>query len=515
MSVEGSGKKKYHHVIDLTSQAQEAARQERAREEMKSTEAELPEVVIQELPERIQRAIQSAGWDSLMPVQQQSIPYMLDGRDLMVQSRTGSGKTGAFLLPLFDMLDQSYKETQALVLTPTRELARQIHEEFTRMQVETPEEERFSTVQVYGGVGYKTQITALRDGAQVVIGTPGRILDLLDRKTFNLSELKVLILDEADEMLSMGFYPAMRQLKRFLKRGRRSYMFSATMPARVQSLSSEFLNDPGFLSLSSGQVGVDTIEHRYYVSDPMEKDRTLVRLLEMENPDSAIIFCNTKRDVEYVARFLKNFGYDASEISGDLAQRDREKVMKRVRDGTLRLLVATDVAARGIDISDLGYVFMYDIPQDPEYYVHRSGRTARAGKTGINIVIITPTEKLMLQRITSRYGIDIEEHEVPGDEEVESRIAERSLVYLEEDFRSKTNLDQERLQRFVPLVEMLAKEQPEVLAMLVDEMYRERHRLPSVQDEDTDAEERSEAPRSKPSSKGNRSGQGRRNSRKR
>jgi ATP-dependent RNA helicase DeaD len=268
-------------------------------------------------------------------------------------------------------------------------------------------------------------------------------------------------------------------MKRFLPRERKSYMFSATIPPRVRSLAREFLNEPGFLSLSVGQVSVDEIEHRYYVVDPMEKDRILVRLFEMENPDSAIIFVNTKRDVGYLAQFLKNYGYDASEISGDLDQRARERVMDRIRRGDLRYLVATDVAARGIDISDLSHVFMYDVPQDPEYFVHRSGRTARAGKTGVSLVLASPAEKNLLLRITRKFDVDIEEHTVPTSEEVEARTAERVTVQLEDKFREKTNLDIERLQKFVPLVEQLAAEEPEILAMLVDELYQRFHNVPA------------------------------------
>ncbi|MEZ4700538.1 MAG: DEAD/DEAH box helicase [Rhodothermales bacterium] len=405
-------------------------------------------------------------------MQQLSIPYLVAGRDLIVQSRTGSGKTGAFLLPLFERLDPEKATTQALLLCPTRELARQIHEEFESMQQAfVDDEHRLEAALVYGGVRYKTQNASLKGGAQVVIGTPGRILDHLERRTFTLDELQVLVLDEADEMLSMGFYPAMKALRRYLPRSRNSYMFSATMPPKVRSLAEEFLNDPGFLSLSSGHVGVDAIEHRYYIANPMEKDRVLVRIMEMENPDSAIIFANTKRDVEYLSKFLRNFGYDASEISGDLDQRARERVMDRIRNGELRYLVATDVAARGIDISDLSHVFMYDVPQDPEYYIHRSGRTARAGKTGTAIVILTQTDKNSLLRITKKYGIDTQQHAVPSTEDVEARVADRMTNVLEERMREKTVRAKEHLNRFVSLVEALAQEKPTLLSILVDDLY--------------------------------------------
>lgn len=472
MVSEESEKPAFTQVVDLTSRAQQNAREQRTTATLQEPDPALPRATIDTLPDAIRRAVISAGWNSLMPVQELSIPYLVAGRDMIVQSRTGSGKTGAFLLPMFERLDSRSATTQALLLCPTRELARQIHEEFEAMQRAFVDDEfRLESALVYGGVNYKSQNTSLKGGAQVVIGTPGRILDHLERRTFTLDDLKVLVLDEADEMLSMGFYPAMKQLRRYLPASRNSYMFSATMPPKVRSLAQDFLRDPGFLSLSSGQIGVDSIEHRYYVANPMEKDRVLVRIIEMENPDSAIIFANTKRDVEYLAKFLRNFGYDASEISGDLDQRAREKVMDRIRKGDLRYLVATDVAARGIDISDLSHVFMYDVPQDPEYYIHRSGRTARAGKTGTAIVVTTATEKNGLLRITKKYGVDTQQHEVPSPEDVEVRVAERMTIVLEERMREKSDDARGHLGYFVPLVERFAVEKPTLLSILVDDVY--------------------------------------------
>lgn len=472
MSSPDSDNNKFTTFIDMTAKAQQAARQERIVSSFAEPDPALPEATLPTLPETVQDAVRTAGWNSIMPVQKKAIPYMLDGRDIIVQSRTGSGKTGAFLLPLFDLIDTSLSETQALVLCPTRELARQIHEEFTRM---TGEDTEIRSALVYGGVRFKKQTDALTRGAHVVIGTPGRILDHLYKKSFSLRSLVALIFDEADEMLSMGFLPAMKEMRRFLPEDRRTFMFSATMPPRVRSLAEDFLYNPGFLSLSVGQVSVDAIEHRYYVVDQMEKDRVLVRLFEMENPDSAIVFVNTKKDVEYLVQFLKNYGYDASSITGDLDQKERERVMDRIRRGDLRFLIATDVAARGIDISDLGYVFMYDVPQDPEYFVHRAGRTARAGKDGISIVLVSNAEKTSLLRITRKFGIDIAELPLPTQEEVERRSAERVIVKLEDAYRTKTNLDKERFQKFIPLVEQLASEEPELLALLVDDIYHKRN----------------------------------------
>src|SRR5690554_3555233 len=352
---------RFTQVIDLTSRALKRESTKRAMAEMAVQDEALTELNVTDLPERVRAALNSAGWTQLMPVQQKTIPYLLKGRDLIVQSRTGSGKTGAFLLPLFELLDPSKKEVQTLVLCPTRELARQINDEFERMKPPGSPEETLHSAAIYGGMRYAPQIRDLKN-AQLVIGTPGRILDHLERRTFSLSRLRLLVLDEADEMLSMGFYPAMQKLRQYLPKDRHSYMFSATMPPRVRSLATDFLQDPVFLSLSAGHESVDEIDHHYHLVDPMQKDRALVRIIEVENPESAIIFANTKREVEYLATFLRNYGYDADAISGDLTQKAREAVMDRIRKGSLRFLVATDVAARGIDISDLSHVIMYHVP---------------------------------------------------------------------------------------------------------------------------------------------------------
>jgi ATP-dependent RNA helicase DeaD len=469
----------FRPVIDLTQKAQKEKREAETPARFQEPDPALPPADPQTLPEPLRQGLEGVGWPGLMPVQERAIPYILDGKDLIVQARTGTGKTGAFLLPLLELLDPERKEAQALILGPTRELAQQILAEFERMNAGLPEERRLDAVAVYGGVGYGPQNEAFKRGAQIVVGTPGRVLDHLDRRTLRLDNLRVLILDEADEMLSMGFYPAMRKLKRFVPRERASYMFSATMPFKVQKVGEEFLREPGFLSLSASSVHVTGMEHRAYKVDPMQKDRALVRLLELENPDAAFIFSNTRREVEYVAAFLRNYGYDAAEISSDLTQNAREEVMGQIRRGELRFLVATDVAARGIDVTDLTHVFMYDIPQDREYYIHRAGRTARAGKTGVAVALVTPQDELALRDVATRYEIDFDWRPVPTDEEVAERVGERLVVLLEQRLRERTNLERERLRRFIPVVRRLVQEgEPELLAMLLDDVYHESLHAP-------------------------------------
>ena len=463
-------KSAYTNVIDLTSSAQK----ERRREEvggLREPDPPLDPVTIDDLSGEMEQAVRAAGWSELMPVQQKAIPYALDKRDLIVQSQTGSGKTGAFLLPLFDLLDPDTQEQQVLILTPTRELARQIHEEFERMKIATPETNKLEAVLVYGGVSYKPQTEKLKKGAQVVIGTPGRVLDQLKKKNFTAKNLRMLVLDEADEMMSMGFYPDMKDIVGFLPEERESYMYSATMPPKVRNAAREFLQDPGFLSLSTDKVSVDEITYRYYLVKPMDKDWVLERLLELEEPESALIFANTKREVSYLNEFLSNKGYDIDEMSGDLSQRKREQALDRLREGKLRLLVATDVAARGIDVSDLSHVFIYDVPQDHEYIIHRSGRTARAGKTGRTIVLATHEDEYELKRMANTYDIDIEKAELPED-------PHRTATELLEERYDALKDELEDIDEFVSLVDDLADERPELLAALVTKLYEEN------QDED-------------------------------
>ena len=434
-------------------------------------EASLPEITADDLSEPLRQAIARAGWKGLMPVQAKALPYLLTGQDLMVQSRTGSGKTGAFLLPIFNLLDLDVHQTQALILCPTRELAKQVAME-AEMLFEGTE---LKVATVYGGVGYGPQTDALRAGAHLVVGTPGRILDHLLRRNLTLDGMRVLVFDEADRMLSIGFYPDMKEIKRYLPPKRRvsTFLFSATYPAHVLRLAEEFMDHPNFLSLSAKQVHVADILHVYYEVPGMDKDRCLVRLLEIENPTSAIIFSNTKANVHYVTEVLKGFGYDAEELSADLTQAKREQVLMRLRKGTLRFLVATDVAARGIDIPELSHVFQYETPEDPESYVHRAGRTGRAGASGTAITLVNIMEELAMKRIGQRFGIELIKKPVPTDEDVSAVVSERLTALMEAELRSLPALRKVRLQRFLPLAqELAASEDSALLALLLDERYQ-------------------------------------------
>ncbi len=411
-----------------------------------------------------------AGWNTLTPVQAVTCPCILAGKDVMVQSRTGSGKTGAYLLPVLEQMDRQKNVCQVLVLVPTRELASQVYKEASLLVGDTG----IKVVSVYGGVGYKSQLESLRDGAQLVVGTPGRILDHLLRQSLVLKDLQTLILDEADRMLSMGFYPDMKQIQSYLS-GKKylTALFSATYPPQVLRLTKEFLHEPEVLSLSTDQIHVTETEHLYYQVPQMEKDRALVRIIENENPASAIIFCNTKENVHYVTVVLGRFGYDVEELSSSLSQSKRERVLSRLRAGNLRFLVATDVAARGIDIPDLSHVIQYEPSEDPEIYVHRAGRTGRAGASGRAITLVNIMEELKLQAIGKKFRIPLEKCTLPTQEEIETLVGQRVIASLETALREKGFLQKERIDAFVELAGSLneSEEQRLLLAMLLDNYY--------------------------------------------
>lgn len=440
---------------------------------------EIPPVSFDQLPEKLKSASLRAGWNVLMPVQSRAIPYLLTGRNIMIQARTGSGKTGAYLLPMLDRIDPSKDQCQAVIMVPTRELAK---------QVATEAETIFNTtgirsLAVYGGVKYGAQTEALKKGAHVVVGTPGRILDHLLRKTFNLDHLKMLIYDEADHMLSMGFYQDMEELQRYLP-GRLPHtcMFSATFPDMVIRTAKRFIRDAEFISLSSDHIHVTDTEHVFYIVPAMDKDRCLVRLIETENPSSAIIFCNTKNMVHYYTVVLQRFGYDADEISSDLSQSERERVLGRIREGNLRFLVATDVAARGLDIPSLSHVFQMEPPEDIESYIHRAGRTGRAGESGTAISLISIGEKTALTLISKQYSIEMIEKSIPTDEDVADIVAERITALLESRLRTRDKLQTERSRRFSALARSLSENEDElpIITMLLDDHYQQLLHAPVI-----------------------------------
>jgi len=305
------------------------------------------------------------------------------------------------------------------------------------------------------------------------VGTPGRLLDHIINGNLNLKSVRDLVMDEADELLSMGFYPDMKRIQSLLPRDRCTYMFSATIPVNVKRLAQEFMRQPKFLSLCPTDISVSNMEHVYYVVDPQDKDKTLLKIIEQENPESAIIFCNTRRDTGYVYEYLRARGLMVGAISGDINQKGRQKVMKELKEGKIRFLVATDVAARGIDIQGLSHVFMYDHPDDSEVYVHRAGRTARAGASGQAISVVGMVEEIALKNTALKFDIPFVKKAVRGDKELEEIIRERTTVYLEQEFRQLKQTDQAGARRMVPLLDYLinSEEEKVVLGMMLHKFY--------------------------------------------
>jgi ATP-dependent RNA helicase DeaD len=414
----------------------------------------MPELteIFSDLAPLIQQGIQDLGWTQPTPVQSKVLPPMGEGRDLIVQAHTGSGKTGAFGIPILTKLDTSQATCQALVMTPTRELANQVSVEVATLGKHVGA----NCVPIYGGVGYAQQLEGIDAGAHVIVGTPGRILDHLGSGRLSFDHVNTLVLDEADELLSLGFWPDMREIQKYIPKERQSCLFSATIPERVRSLSRVFLHDPLFVSLSEGQLAPQQIEHFYMVTTAQEKEANLARVIEDEDPESAIVFCNTKDDVRFVTSYLQRRGFDADQISGDLSQAAREDAMRRIKAGSLRFLVATDVAARGIDISDLSHVISYSAPQSPEVYVHRTGRTGRAGKAGIAISLVSGLDIGNFRHLQNVNQIEIQERKLPSEEDILARLRERLAVKVEQEIRSLPERDRRsKVDRFIQMVEAL------------------------------------------------------------
>lgn len=409
--------------------------------------------VFEGLSDDIQRSIAELGWTEPMPVQEKAIPLMQSGGDLIVQAFTGSGKTGAFAIPICEAIDTESKATQALIMLPTRELAIQVAQETATIG----KYRGVRCLAIYGGVGYGPQNEGLQAGAHIIVGTPGRILDHLGNGRIDFSELQVLILDEADEMLSLGFWPDMREIASHLPENRNTHLFSATIPEKVRSLSRFFQNDAEFLSLEGDNLSPQQIEHVYYVCTASNKEATLLRIIEYEDPESAIVFCNTKADVRYVTSYLQKRNIDADQISGDLTQVAREAAINKIKQGKLRFLIATDVAARGIDISDLSHVISYTASDSPEVYVHRTGRTGRAGKSGVAISLVSGLDIGNFKHMQNVNKIKIVERKVPSEKDLRDRIAERLKVKVEHEMRAlPADVVADQIERLIPVVETLA-----------------------------------------------------------
>ncbi|MEM7125767.1 MAG: DEAD/DEAH box helicase [Chloroflexota bacterium] len=383
-----------------------------------------------ELEPQLVQAVADLGYSEPTPIQMGVIPLMLSGVDVIGQAQTGTGKTAAFALPLLQNLDRDASGVQALVLTPTRELAIQV----AKATTDYGQHKRIRVLAIYGGQSYDLQIGRLRRGVDVVVGTPGRLMDLMDRGVLDLSMVRTLVMDEADEMLSMGFIEDIETVLSRTPDSRQTALFSATMPPSIRRLANKYMREPQSVAIAQKQRTVEAIEQRYYLVNHADKTAALTRLLEVEPITSTLIFVRTRLETERLTSDLKRRGFPAEAMSGELSQKARERVIERFRQQQSTVVVATDVAARGLDIDDISHVFNYDLPQDPESYVHRIGRTGRAGRTGVAITLVTPNEQWLLRRIEGFAKQRIPEETLPTKEMIlalrENALLERIQIWL-------------------------------------------------------------------------------------
>jgi len=426
------------------------------------------------LREELVRAVEELGFEQPTEIQRGAIPPLLDGRDVLGQAQTGTGKTAAFGLPVLQRLDLNGNGVRAIVLTPTRELALQLSE-----AVEQYGKFRNARVApIYGGSSYARQIKKLREGAQIVVGTPGRVLDLLNRGVLDLSHVAMVVLDEADRMLDLGFAEDVETIVNQTPAERQTALFSATFPTEVKRLARSFMRDPVTVRIEHKTLTVEQTEQRYYLVRQNDKESALMRLLEAEDVKSALIFTRTKLGAAELAERLIGRGYPVEAIHGDLAQDVRETIMRRFRQGWVTTLVATDVMARGLDIESVSHVFNYDIPFDPEDYVHRIGRTGRAGREGVAITLVTPREHRLLKTIERYTRQPIERGNMPTREEI---LAVRDTRFAD---RLRTMMGSEELTRERELIAQLAETglDPAEVAAILMQMARSVEALRPLDD---------------------------------
>lgn len=384
------------------------------------------------ISEPILRALNDMGFEEPTPIQREAIPVAKSGQDMIGQAQTGTGKTAAFGIPALEQVDPTIQDPQVLILSPTRELAIQVAEELNKMAQHT----NIQALPIYGGQDIGRQFRILKKHPQVIVATPGRLMDHMERKSIVFDHVKVVILDEADEMLNMGFVDDINKILTAVPEERQTLLFSATMPKAIQELAETYLTEPTLIRMKPTQVTMDLIEQYYIEVQDRQKFDVLCRLLDIQAPELAIVFGRTKRRVDEVTEALKKRGYMAEGIHGDLSQQKRDSVIRQFREGTIDILVATDVAARGLDISGVTHVYNYDLPQDPESYVHRVGRTGRAGKAGVAMTFVIPREIEHLHAIERLTKRKIARRKAPSLGEVlegQQKIAVEKLIALSDD----------------------------------------------------------------------------------
>lgn len=397
----------------------------------------------------ILRAVLDMGFEEATPIQSQAIPVVLEGKDIIGQSQTGTGKTAAFGIPCLERIDPEDRRLQALILCPTRELAIQVSEEFRKL---LKYKDNIRVLPIYGGQPIDRQITALKKGAQVVIGTPGRVMDHMRRRTIKAETVQMMILDEADEMLDMGFREDIETILVKIPEDHQTLLFSATLSPEILDITKRFQRDPEFIKIVRKELTVPNIEQYYFDVKEKSKLDALCRIMDVYDPNLAMVFCNTKKRVDDLVEMLQGRGYFAEGLHGDLKQAQRDKVMQKFRNGTIEVLVATDVAARGLDIDDIDIVFNYDVPQDEEYYVHRIGRTGRAGKSGKAFTFCVGKEIYKLRDIMRYTKTKIQQQKLPTLSDVEEL---KTRFFLE---KIRGIIDEGHLTKYINLVDRLMEE---------------------------------------------------------
>ena len=395
------------------------------------------------------RAVLDMGFEEATPIQSQAIPVILEGKDIIGQSQTGTGKTAAFGIPLLERINPEDRRLQALILCPTRELAIQVSEEFRKL---LKYKDNIRVLPIYGGQPIDRQIAALRKGTQVVIGTPGRVMDHMRRRTIKAETVQMMVLDEADEMLDMGFREDIETILVKIPEEHQTLLFSATLSPEILDITKRFQRNPEFIKIVRKDLTVPNIEQYYFDVKEKTKLDALCRIIDVYDPKLAMVFCNTKKRVDDLVEMLQGRGYFAEGLHGDLKQAQRDKVMQKFRNGTIEILVATDVAARGIDVDDIDVVFNYDVPQDEEYYVHRIGRTGRAGKAGKAFTFCVGKEIYKLRDIMRYTKTKIQQQKLPTLSDVEEM---KTNIYLE---KIKGIIEEGHLTKYIHLVDRLMEE---------------------------------------------------------
>jgi ATP-dependent RNA helicase DeaD len=397
------------------------------------------------IDKRILKAIAEMGFETPMPVQEEVIPFLLkETRDLVALAHTGTGKTAAFGIPIVQKVDQFSSKTQALILAPTRELCLQITDDLNHLAKHM---DGLNIVPIYGGASILTQIKQISSGAQIIVATPGRMLDMLNRRKVDVSAISWLVLDEADEMLNMGFKEDLNAILSGTPKNKRVLLFSATMAEEIEGIAQSYMNKPVAITVGSKNTGAENVHHQYYVVHARDRYIALKRIADYYPDIYSIIFCRTKIETQETADLLIKDGYNADSLHGDLSQPQRDSVMNRFRSRNLQMLVATDVAARGIDVTDLTHIINYNLPDDPEYYTHRSGRTGRAGKSGISIVIVNLKEIFKIRQIEKQIRKKFELVKIPTG----SEVCEKQLYHLVDKVKN-TEIQHQEIGAFLPAV---------------------------------------------------------------